>query len=132
MKKIPPSDDGVQKLRAHLRATLKNQAIAFAGMKLAIGSSGSIRALSRIHHAEFGGIRAFSRENLRELVVRMSSMDREELAALPALEPRRVDLILSAGVVLEEILDFYSIPKVKTTSLSLKDGLLSEISAELR
>ncbi len=97
--------------------------------EFAVGTSGSIRALGRLCRGTNDRDNTFSLVELRHLIERMRPMSREELLELPSLEPKRVDLILSAGIILEEICNFFLTKRIEAVNYSLKDGLIHRVSS---
>jgi len=134
LKQSPPDQPDVEALRNEVRAALLAQfpktELASLNARHAIrcmGSSGSVRALARLGSRNTGSEREFSAKYLGRLIEELSVLSREEIAALPNIEPRRADLILSAAIILEEILRFFSCEHVQATSHALKDGILAEL-----
>ena len=100
-----------------------------------IGSSGTILALSKVLRGENGkngkpakgsGKESFDRKELRKLIKSMSGMSTTQLLSLPGLEARRVDMILSGAILLDEVMEALRTKKVFATDYSLRDGILEE------
>ena len=95
LKSIPPraGDDGgslaVDELRQHIRSVLLPTLIgeSWPRVKRIVGSSGSIRALTRIA----GNGKGVEHGALSRLITRMIPMQREELERIPGMEPKRID-----------------------------------------
>jgi exopolyphosphatase/guanosine-5'-triphosphate,3'-diphosphate pyrophosphatase len=94
-------------------------------VKRIIGSSGSIRAISKIMK-ETVGTKVIHRSELSKLVKQMSSMSKDELLSVPGMEPKRIDIILSGAILLEECMNVLDSKVVYPTSFSLRDGILLE------
>lgn len=131
LKSVPPVPDGemqgVAALRQHTRAVLKDNFPKKFVASLAVGTSGSIRAINRINSKRNHSKYEFKKSFLSKLIEEMKPMTKEELLNLPRLEEKRADLILSGGIILEECLDFFSVKNVYVSSVALKDGVLEEV-----
>ena len=64
-------------------------------------------------------------KTLQRFVRLMAKMDRSELKTIPGLEPKRIDLILSGSVLLDEIVKFFGCKKIFVTEFTLRDGVLA-------
>ena len=64
------------------------------------------------------------RKGLRKLVKEMSGLTKAELLTIPGMEIKRVDLILSGAILLEECMDALGANSFTTTGYSLRDGIL--------
>ncbi len=128
LKEVPPVPDGVQNLQTETRDLLENEFSdgKSRNARLAIGSSGSIRAFLRISRAQGCETDELSFSFIDEIVQTMLLMDHKQLREIPSLEARRVELICSAGIILREILSFFECETLQTTNLALKDGVLLE------
>lgn len=134
LKTIPP-DEGPTGGEATLRDYIQDLLVEFPEtpqLEFAIGSSGSIRAIGRINHALNGRARdSLVRADLQNLINEFSKKTREELMEIPALEPKRVDLILSSTIILDQIMEKFAVDHLEITPYALKDGLLSEVVLSL-
>ncbi|MGE0762195.1 MAG: hypothetical protein AB7N80_02840 [Bdellovibrionales bacterium] len=134
---------GVAQLRRAVQAVFRQKLRTWPARsgQLALGSSGTIRAVARLldrqrQQHRFSRLwqtqsRAkprlkFTRRELRLLVERMLPMSRAELLRLPGMERRRLDIILTGAILLLEILDFLEVDQVRTTNHALRDGILLE------
>jgi exopolyphosphatase/guanosine-5'-triphosphate,3'-diphosphate pyrophosphatase len=130
-KEIPPRQ---RKGHLHpvlaLRQELKSEFVALADLsrkhpvKTVIGSSGTIRTIAKILKALGRGDQPVHRFDLSGLVSEMLTMTRDQLKRVPGLEPKRVDLILSGSILLEEILIAMNVSRLNITDLALRDGIL--------
>ncbi len=125
----------IEQLRRHIREILRKGIGSELNprTKLIIGSSGTIRSLIRLQRA-LGKKRkkSITRSTLTKLVHLMSELDTSELLLLPGMTPRRVDMILAGGVLLEELMGFLKAKKVSITDFSLRDGLIEEEQQNFR
>lgn len=95
----------------------------------AVGSSGTIKAISKILKRLGRTGEPLFRSDLSALVSELSLLNREELLMIPGLEEKRVDLILAGAILLEEFMFCFNIREVLVTDLALRDGLLEEVLA---
>ncbi|MGZ3708371.1 MAG: HD domain-containing protein, partial [Bdellovibrionota bacterium] len=129
LKSSPPKtargEDPLGNLRRQIRGVLLPKMISEGWPKVGtvVGSSGTIRALSRMLRKSMGRDK-FDRKNLRRLISRMSSMTTTELLGIPGMEAKRVDMILAGAVLLEECLLATGAREIVPTDYSLRDGIL--------
>ncbi|MCB0334770.1 MAG: hypothetical protein KDD62_00650 [Bdellovibrionales bacterium] len=135
LKTVPPVTNkkgcGVEALRRHVQETLVSQFPDPLEVKLAIGTSGSIRAINRIYSKRTHSNYEFKQSVLAQLIEEMTPLTREELLQLPKLEEKRVDLILAGSVILDECLSYFGAKRVYVSSVALKDGMLAEIKDQI-
>ncbi|MES2200998.1 MAG: hypothetical protein V4498_01975 [candidate division FCPU426 bacterium] len=121
----PPLPGELTDLRQHLRQSLKKLPPA----PLILGSSGTVRALSKIartHH------HPMDLPFLYRLNTQMALLHRPGLLALPGMETKRVDIILAGSVILEEFVIQLKAKTVQPTEFSLRDGLFLEALERLK
>ncbi len=133
--------DGVSLLRSEVQKLIAKKLRGWPGRSghLAVGSSGTIRAVARLldrqrpkqrplpplHSSAKPKTRLrFTRAELKNLVERMLPMSRAQLLRLQGMERRRVDIILAGAILLLELLEFLEIEKVQTSNFALRDGIL--------
>ncbi|MCB0343964.1 MAG: hypothetical protein KDD66_02555 [Bdellovibrionales bacterium] len=128
LKNSPPKNGSQLKLRQALNDKLKefSPRFPFASAQRLIGSSGSIRALGKVCTHTAGENGPFDRGDLEAFIKRIEVLDKSQLALIPELEPRRVDLILAAAVILDEIAAYFGAAEIIPTSRSLVDGILHD------
>jgi exopolyphosphatase/guanosine-5'-triphosphate,3'-diphosphate pyrophosphatase len=97
-----------------------------------VGSSGSIIALSKLvnKNKDLGHL-AFLKKDLTRVVDQIESKTTAELLAMSGMEPKRVDLILAGGVLLDEMAHLLHAKKIQTTEYALRDGILEDSLARL-
>lgn len=136
----------VIKIRQHVQEELKaHLGSKYRRIDKAIGSSGTIRAVARLidrTHArkEWRNRRrpskkprlGFNRGQLKDLVEKLISLNKTELARVPGMERRRLDIILSGSVLLLELMDFLAIEKLRTSNFALRDGLVISAKRQVR
>lgn len=133
LKTIPPlkrnglNQNPIEELRTYIQHALLSELIAedWPRVKRIIGSSGSIRAISKIMK-ETVGTKVIHRSELNRFVKEISGMNKEELLSVPGMEPKRIDIILAGAILLEECMNVLDAEEVYPTSFSLRDGILLE------
>lgn len=130
-KTIPPAFKKgtlhpVLALRQHLKTELSalKPYVDKYNLKLGIGSSGTIRTVARILKKVGRPGQPIHRVDIAAFVSEIQTMSRAELEVIPGLEPKRVDLILSGTILLEEIMFALNLRSLSITDLSLRDGIL--------
>ena len=129
LKQSPPRAESIQKLRLYIRDELKKVLARKGSIQVdhVIGSSGTIRALLKMLDAELHGrSKACKHTDIRDLVRKMTKMNRSQLLKIPAIEPKRVDIILAGAVLLDETVDVLGANTITATDYSLRDGILAE------
>lgn len=136
LKSSPPpkakkGQDPVDMVRAFVREQLKEKLDAEgwpkgARIKRIVGSSGTARALVKLHRRRTGEKKPLTPRALGALVEDMRRMTLPQLLRLPGMEANRADLILAGTVVLEEIARVLNVKEIVATEFSLRDGLLEE------
>ncbi len=128
LKSIPPAleeGNGVKALRALTYQLLsENFSDLSVQPKLAIGTSGSCRALKRVARAEGEIANHISLDYIETLIRKVELLSLEEIKAIDQLEPRRADIILAAVCIIAEALKFFGISHLDAVNSSLKDGIL--------
>lgn len=128
---VPPKTNqaGEKKMRKEIRHHLDQQPdfLKKPPCTRAVGTSGSIRALGRLMDPSDKTEASFTRQQLHALIERLRPMTREEMLEVPRLDPKRIDLILSAAIILEEICDHFQVESIHPVNYSLKDGLIHRL-----
>ena len=127
-KKTPPTAEQIQSLKAYIRDQIDlhtPDAKALSRLKIWVGSSGTIRAIEKIlkKRNEKKGITFPALVKLNREIARMTIA---ELESIEGMEPKRVEMILSGSLLLEELMRIFDIKRVVVTDLSLRDGILNE------
>lgn len=121
-------DDPIEILRRYIRTTLLTKTLSERWPKTdkMMGSSGTIRSLARILNKKKKDKKTILKTELTKLVAAMSHMTTSELLELPGMEAKRVDMILSGAILLEECMDVFKVKEITPTEYSLRDGILQE------
>jgi exopolyphosphatase/guanosine-5'-triphosphate,3'-diphosphate pyrophosphatase len=131
LKRQPPVKDKkhnpVQDLRNFIKSVVLPQAIIDRWPKVpkVIGSSGSIIALAKLVNKDRdAGNRPFERKDLTKVVSQIQVKTPAELLSMRGMEPKRVDLILAGGILLDELTQILGAKEIRTTEFALRDGIL--------
>lgn len=125
LKTVPPSASALAATRNHLKETLAGALIGWPELKRIVGSSGTVRSLAKIAGESKTG--KLTQKFLTGLVEAMTTLDADELEEIPGMEPKRRDLILAGGLVLEAIMLQLGARRATATKFSLRDGMLEKI-----
>jgi exopolyphosphatase/guanosine-5'-triphosphate,3'-diphosphate pyrophosphatase len=127
LKKSPPTEESIEELRAYVRKSLQSSADdhKWPKSRLVIGSSGTIRALSKISR-KAGGKKNVTVDELDALIKKMRRMTTTQLLGVPGMEPKRVDMILAGALLLEECMTWLKAKRVMPTEFALRDGIIEE------
>lgn len=125
LKRSPPKEAAVRQLRDYIANLIRQrmQTARWPGCETILGSSGTVRALARMIDRKRD---EFSLKALSGLVAGMAKMTTTQLLDIPGLESRRVDMILSGAILLEEVATALGARKIRATEFSLRDGIIEE------
>jgi len=132
MKFYPPTTEDVELIRAHIRTSLG----AVKGFKdwpkiqLVLGASGTVKAIAKLIKT-LGHGDSIQKKDLKNLMKNMIPLRQEELLHIPGMEEKRVDIILSGSILLEEVMDFLGSRSVSRTKFALREGLLQQKIEEI-
>ena len=93
-------------------------------LRLAIGSSGSVRALAKLR-PEDKEERCFTKRHLIDLLDEMRPLKIDGLCAIPGMEEKRADIIFVGALALYEIMNYFGVEEVVASKFSLRHGLLA-------
>lgn len=135
-------------LRTYIRKILEKRLKTWPRNKAtrALGSSGTIRSLGKLisrrraaKHSRLAWIRQinsqskalprYSVDELSKLSGSLMFLTEKQLLSLHGIEPKRRPLLTHGALLLEEILNYFSLNKVICTDGSLRDGVIQEIIA---
>lgn len=121
-------------MRKHVQKVLKRHHPFLHKHKcdFAIGSSGSIRTMVKFSQKHWVKIKHENRPNISRAtlsywVENLLQMNDRQIRALPGMEQKRVDLMIPAAVLLEELIVFLNVGKLESTEYSLRDGLVVQL-----
>jgi exopolyphosphatase/guanosine-5'-triphosphate,3'-diphosphate pyrophosphatase len=132
LKRQPPVKDKkhnpVLDLRTFIKSIVLPQAIIEHWPKVGavVGSSGSVIALAKLvnRDRDNGNRRPFLRKDLTKTVASIQTKTAAELLSMRGMEPKRVDLILAGGILLDELMQIMGAKVASTTEFALRDGIL--------
>ena len=119
--------DPVQDLRNFIKSVILPKMLIDRWPKAAriVGSSGSVIALSKLVHSNREATALpFARKQLSKMVKLIENKTPVELLSIQGMEPKRVDLILAGGVLLDEIAGLLGAKQIRTSEFALRDGIL--------
>jgi len=128
LRTIPPENgkDSVKHLRGHIRSVLRAtmKAEKWPQVRQVIGSSGTVRALARM--CKRNTDKPLNPKFLEKLVKTMTPLNLDDIHQLPAMDPKRADLMLAGALVLEECLRALGAKAATATEFSLRDGIIDQ------
>jgi exopolyphosphatase / guanosine-5'-triphosphate,3'-diphosphate pyrophosphatase len=113
-----------------MRQYIKNELMTFskrvAKYKIegVIGSSGTIKTISKILKPKNSNGKPVSRKWLVYLNAEMQTMTRSEIMRIKNIEPKRIDMLLAGSILFEEILYALDSKVFWATDFALREGLL--------
>ena len=131
----------IQKLRRHVRETLsplRGRIEAFSPVAL-VGSSGSFLNLARIALLSGGPtLDPNALDDLNQVSVKRSALkaigkavlksNTQERLAIPGMDPKRVDIVPAAVLVLDEVMQIFGFKELTLSEWALREGIiLSEL-----
>lgn len=138
VKKDPLEPPHLEKLRKHIRTTLKK---AFTGEKtiadLFIGSGGTFTAIGSMvmqsRRDNYASVHGY--EVLRSEVVHLLAMlirkDIKERRTIPGLNQDRADIIIAGVVVIDELMEFFDSNRIVINERGIREGLLRKAMKQL-
>lgn len=133
-KRLPKQADPITELRAFIKSVVLPKILIdrWPKVETIIGSSGSIIALAKlVNRDKDKGNLPFLKKDLHRIVGQIQSRTTAELLSMNGMEPKRVDLILAGGILLDEIALLLHAKRIRTTEFALRDGILVDALARL-
>ena len=132
LKSDPVTPEEHQKLRKHIRKTLKNSFAAQerSAMQCLVGSGGTITSIAAMVMAgrreRYDSIHGY--ELLRSEVVHLLAMllrkNDKERRSTPGLNPDRADIIIAGVTVVDEVMDFFQVNLLRVNERGIREGLI--------
>jgi exopolyphosphatase/guanosine-5'-triphosphate,3'-diphosphate pyrophosphatase len=98
-----------------------------------VATGGSLRALARLAAAEEGRDpeasihgRRIEAEALHELTRRLARSSQEERLEMPGMRRRRADLVPTGAVILDTLVEEFSLPALTVSDWGLREGVILE------
>lgn len=131
LKGSPPvrkkgAPDPIEEVRKYCRTLIYGKAMSegWPKPKFLLASSGTAMALARVITKTENSNGQFIKKELTRIVLEMSHKSIDELLSMKGMDPKRVDLILAGGLLMEEFMNGLGAKEVRTTDYSLRDGIL--------
>jgi exopolyphosphatase/guanosine-5'-triphosphate,3'-diphosphate pyrophosphatase len=125
LRTSPPSLLGIKHLKENISQSLESWTRRKRTATIAYASSGTARALAKLISPK-KEIKEFQLKDLKKVIRKLSFLNATDLLHYPGMESKRIDMILSGGLLLEEICNQLEIKKIRLTQYSLRDGILEE------
>ncbi len=117
--------NGVLQMQAYVRKLIQeDKNFSQLRVHVAIGSSGTIRSYRKIIKKQFNEAQPFRKKSLDKVLEQIIALNKTELAQYPGVEEKRIDILLSGGILLAELLEYFDCRKIYTTSNGMRDGIL--------
>lgn len=128
----PPSEDAIEALRVHARATLQPVADSFSELPRpdhVVGSSKAIRSLAKLAGYPMPGWSGIERmvlprSSLKSWIPRLARMPAESRQELPGITADRTFQIVAAAVVLHQAMKVMDIDELEVSPWALREGVL--------
>lgn len=132
----PPSPEQLARLRGRIRAALAAEAPAAARpaertIERLVATSGTAACCADLcdlfagrNKAAAGALREVRGKDLAQLVARLSTLTRREIAALPPVGGPRSDSLLAGAVLLEEVVAHAGVERFLVSDRALREGLV--------
>jgi exopolyphosphatase/guanosine-5'-triphosphate,3'-diphosphate pyrophosphatase len=134
----PPRKSEIAALRAHLERKLESafeRAVRFQPTVM-VGTSGTLLNLTAIAVAMREGQapanlhnHVLRRDEITEIARALSSMRREERERVPALDRRRVDLIVAGSILTETLFNGFGVREMRACEWGLREGIILDFLA---
>ncbi|MCM0081396.1 Ppx/GppA family phosphatase [Geomonas sp. Red32] len=131
LKQDPVTPEELQRLRKHVRKTLKAQ---YAGellrMQCLIGSGGAITNIAAMITAakkeRYDSLHGHEllRSEVVHLLAMLSRKSDRERRAVQGLNPDRSDIIVAGVAVVDELMDFFKVNVLKVNERGIREGLI--------
>jgi exopolyphosphatase / guanosine-5'-triphosphate,3'-diphosphate pyrophosphatase len=126
-----------QHLRAYVRGMLERPVEQiWANLQLSetprlVGTSGTIQTLGLVNALEKQGVEPnrlhgykMSRQDLKDLLKRLVSMNYEQRFAIPGISDKRAEIIVAGAVILLEVMNMLNLDSIAICERSLREGII--------
>jgi len=134
----PPRKAELAALRAHLKRKLEPafQRAAKLDPTMMVGTSGTLQNLTAIAVAMREGRAPVSlhnhvlkRDEIVEIAERLSTMRKDERERIPALDRRRVELIIAGAILTEVLFEGFGVKEMRACEWGLREGIILDFVA---
>jgi len=129
LRKNPPAEDDLARAAAHVDGMLDDSGIDFGSVGTWIGVGGTVTTLAGVYlelkhydreQVHWSGIPI---QDVGALLRRLSSLDVEEIRALPSMHPGRADVITGGALVAARVAERLSVPDLIVSETDILDGI---------
>jgi len=129
LRKNPPAEDDLARAAAHVDGMLDDSGIDFGSVGTWIGVGGTVTTLAGVYlelehydreQVHWWGIPI---QDVGALLRRLSSLDVEEIRALPSMHPGRADVITGGALVAARVAERLSVPDLIVSETDILDGI---------
>jgi len=129
LRKNPPVEDDLARAAAHVDGMLDDSGIDFGSVGTWIGVGGTVTTLAGVYlelkhydreQVHWSGIPI---QDVGALLRRLSSLDVEEIRALPSMHPGRADVITGGALVAARVAERLSVPDLIVSETDILDGI---------
>jgi exopolyphosphatase / guanosine-5'-triphosphate,3'-diphosphate pyrophosphatase len=129
LKKNPPAEDDLARAVAYVDGMLADSGIDFGSIGTWIGVGGTVTTLAGVYLE----LEHYDREQVHSsgipiqdvgaLLRRLSSLDVEEIRALPSMHPGRADVITGGALVAARVAEKVHVPDLIISETDILDGI---------
>ncbi|HVN95926.1 MAG TPA: hypothetical protein VMT62_05820 [Syntrophorhabdaceae bacterium] len=129
VKTDPPEEREIESTRTHIR-TLLTKPLAKGNELVCVGTGGTITTLGAV----MLGLGSFDKERIhglalslndvRDIILRLKAMDRQERVKVPGIETGREDVITQGAILLEEIMAYHSFAGCVISTKGVRHGVM--------
>jgi exopolyphosphatase / guanosine-5'-triphosphate,3'-diphosphate pyrophosphatase len=129
LRKNPPAEDDLARAAAHVDGMLDDSGIDFGSVGTWIGVGGTVTTLAGVYlelehydreQVHWSGIPI---KDVGALLRRLSSLDVEEIRALPSMHPGRADVITGGALVAARVAERLHVPDLIISETDILDGI---------
>jgi exopolyphosphatase/guanosine-5'-triphosphate,3'-diphosphate pyrophosphatase len=129
LKKSPPAEDDLARAAAYVDGMLDDSGIDFGSIGTWIGVGGTVTTLAGVYlelehydreQVHWAGIPT---PDVGALLRRLSSLDVEEIRALPSMHPGRADVITGGALVAARVAERLHVPDLIISETDILDGI---------
>jgi len=129
LKVSPPADDDVRRAADHVDRMLDEAAVDFDSIGTWIGVAGTATTLAGVYlelpeydREQVHGS-SIPRQDVGELLRRLSAMTVAEIRALPSMDPKRADVITGGALIAARTAERVSVPELIISESDILDGI---------
>jgi exopolyphosphatase/guanosine-5'-triphosphate,3'-diphosphate pyrophosphatase len=129
LKVSPPADDDVRRAADYVDGMLDEAAVDFDSIGTWIGVAGTATTLAGVYlelpeydREQVHGS-SIPRQDVGELLRRLSAMTVAEVRALPSMDPKRADVITGGALVAARTAERVSVPELIISESDILDGI---------